>query len=612
MCHLPLTPSCHDCLLFNPLVGEANPTYGKPTVSRRPLVASKYTRSLCAWVRTRLTSVSNNKLTSDFSPMLHDRYGILKVLGKGTYGQVFLCHDTKTGSEVAIKVARRDPAYRRAAMNEIEALRALLYKDEILHMICYFEHRGCVCIVSEVLQMSLFDVLQMRKFHPLSFCDIRVIARRVLQGIAALHDIGYMHCDIKPENIMLRSSSKSVNEELDYGGTCLIDFGAVRHFHDNKYYDIQSLWYRAPEVFLHIPYTHQIDSWSVGCLLYELYTGEPLFYKSNPQELLDAISQTVGLPPDERIVPRLGHSTAHFMRQEERVDAEANLRRLIANSRGESEHCYTSYQTRVERSIIMDLILKLLEPDDRKRLSCADALNHALFTFQHWRQDSVLFIEPEGCRSEVCNVPCTALPDCCTSTCNIEPSGKSTVRWGKRDREPVAQRPQIAGGPSLHQHAPFPSCNGNGVHFTGIVSGSQGVVLAPSHPPLESSVSSSSARAFLPPLGYPAAVTAAHSAPYQIHRQQQAQLPQPILFGAHGCSFASIPRENTIMLPNGVDRSCFGAGCDTNGASCDGVAIGDRHHIPLQMIPVAQCSTDLMMYNFFLRDLPRPMIYVPS
>lgn len=45
-----------------------------------------------------------------------------------------------------------------------------------------------------------------------------------------------------------------------YNHACVIDFGAVRQFHENAYFDVQSLWYRAPEVLCGIPYTPSIDA----------------------------------------------------------------------------------------------------------------------------------------------------------------------------------------------------------------------------------------------------------------------------------------------------------------------------------------------------------------
>lgn len=60
---------------------------------------------------------------------------------------------------------------------------------------------------------------------------------------------------------------------------------------------IQSRYYRAPEVILGVPYTTSIDVWSLGCVLFELYTGTPLFPGENESDQLLCIIEILGSPP---------------------------------------------------------------------------------------------------------------------------------------------------------------------------------------------------------------------------------------------------------------------------------------------------------------------------
>ena len=64
---------------------------------------------------------------------------------------------------------------------------------------------------------------------------------------------------------------------------------------------MQSRFYRAPEVILRIPYSEKVDIWSFGCILAELYTGEPLFPGNNEQEQLELIMEICGIPPSSMI-----------------------------------------------------------------------------------------------------------------------------------------------------------------------------------------------------------------------------------------------------------------------------------------------------------------------
>ena len=84
-----------------------------------------------------------------------------------------------------------------------------------------------------------------------------------------MDDHNIIHCDLKPENILLRKKNKSGFKIIDFGSSC---------FGDNKVYTyIQSRFYRSPEVIFGLDYTTAIDMWSFGCVLFKLYTGDPLF-----------------------------------------------------------------------------------------------------------------------------------------------------------------------------------------------------------------------------------------------------------------------------------------------------------------------------------------------
>lgn len=78
-----------------------------------------------------------------------------------------------------------------------------------------------------------------------------------------------IHCDLKPENILLKTESKS--------GIKIIDFGSSCFDNERVYTYIQSRFYRSPEIILGISYHTEIDMWSFGCIICELFTGIPIF-----------------------------------------------------------------------------------------------------------------------------------------------------------------------------------------------------------------------------------------------------------------------------------------------------------------------------------------------
>ena len=104
-----------------------------------------------------------------------------------------------------------------------------------------------------------------------------------------MNDHNIIHCDMKPENILLRTANKTGIKVIDFGSSC---------YESEKIYTyIQSRYYRAPEIILGIPYTCAIDMWSLACILVELYNGLPLFVGENEADQLALIMMYKGLPP---------------------------------------------------------------------------------------------------------------------------------------------------------------------------------------------------------------------------------------------------------------------------------------------------------------------------
>lgn len=97
-----------------------------------------------------------------------------------------------------------------------------------------------------------------------------------------------IHCDLKPENIMLKEQNKS--------GIKIIDFGSSTFVDERMYTYIQSRFYRAPEIMLGIPYDCAIDMWSFGCIVAELYVGYPIFPGESENDQMCRIIEMIGVP----------------------------------------------------------------------------------------------------------------------------------------------------------------------------------------------------------------------------------------------------------------------------------------------------------------------------
>ena len=154
----------------------------------------------------------------------------------------------------------------------------------------YFIFREHICLVFELLGKNLYEYLQLNNFVGLDLSLIKNYTIQILFSLLFLRNINIIHCDLKPENILIFPSNPNQIKVIDFGSSC---FEAER-----LYLYIQSRFYRAPEVILDLGYDYEIDMWSLGCILYELYTGTPLFPGINEMEQIYLIMEKLGTPPN--------------------------------------------------------------------------------------------------------------------------------------------------------------------------------------------------------------------------------------------------------------------------------------------------------------------------
>ncbi len=224
------------------------------------------------------------------------RYEVLKVIGKGSFGQVVKAYDHRTHQHVALKMVRNEKRFHRQAQEEIRILEHLKKQDKdnamnIVHMLEQFTFRSHICITFELLSMNLYELIKKNKFQGFSLQLVRKFAHSILQCLDALYKNRIIHCDLKPENILLKQQGRS--------GIKVIDFGSSCYEHQRIYTYIQSRFYRAPEVILGAKYGMPIDMWSLGCILAELLTGYPLFPGEDEGDQLACIIELQGMPPQK-------------------------------------------------------------------------------------------------------------------------------------------------------------------------------------------------------------------------------------------------------------------------------------------------------------------------
>jgi len=247
----------------------------------------------------------------------NERYIIKERIGKGSFGQVVRAVDTETSNEVAIKIIKSKKPFLIQAKTEIELLSHLTERDDndqnnIVRLIEHFMYRNHQCLVFEMLSLNLYELLKNTQFGGVSLNLIRKFAKQILTALSFLArpDVDIIHCDLKPENILLRHPKRS--------GIKVIDFGSSCKSNKRMYSYIQSRFYRSPEVMLGLPYSVAIDMWSLGCILVEMHTGEPLFSGSDQLDQMQKIVKVLGMLPEE-MLQQCGHQHCSQFFERERT-----------------------------------------------------------------------------------------------------------------------------------------------------------------------------------------------------------------------------------------------------------------------------------------------------
>ncbi|KAF9932546.1 hypothetical protein BGZ67_004694 [Mortierella alpina] len=307
----------------------------------------------------------------DYLIVNHDhimfRYEILDMLGKGSFGQVAKCYDHKTGEYVAIKIIRNKKRFHCQAVVEVKILNNLNKwdpedKHNLIRMTDNFYFRNHLCIASELLSINLYEFIKSNSFQGFSLGLIKRFCTQLLQTLELLSRHNVVHCDLKPENVLLKHPTKSSIKVIDFGSSCLEN--------EKVYTYIQSRFYRSPEVILGMSYNMAIDMWSLGCILAELYTGYPLFPGENEQEQLTCIMEIQGVP-DRYLIEKSSRKKLFF-------DSNGNPK-LVVNSKGKRRKPGSknlSHALKCNDVLFLDFISNCLIWDPEKRMKPWEGLQH--------------------------------------------------------------------------------------------------------------------------------------------------------------------------------------------------------------------------------------------
>ncbi|XP_067680991.1 uncharacterized protein [Haliotis asinina] len=300
--------------------------------------------------------------------VLARRYHVTEVLN--THGQsavlVFAEDLFNQNKVVVIKILHT--TYFNIGAQEAECLRRLAVSDphhvsHTVKLLNTFVFGGHFCMVFESLSphpiTEVFGDLHFPNCTHL--LKVKKLSLQLLVVLGFLRQQNTIHADLKPENILL----KHVN---DLSSVTVIDFGnSIQHVHKEvslyyREFDVQTLLYRAPEVMFGIPFGTEIDMWSLGCILAELYLGRPLFFGKTKPELLTSITSILGpLPKEVFQRGKYSRELAIFTEDVEQEDATAKILECLE---GSQDYAFANFLSQLFR----------YDPDER--LSPSEAAQH--------------------------------------------------------------------------------------------------------------------------------------------------------------------------------------------------------------------------------------------
>jgi RAC serine/threonine-protein kinase len=244
---------------------------------------------------------SSAQVTAKKDTITLDDFKTLKVIGKGSFGTVFLVQKKDAANIYAMKVLNKKAIIERQELEHTKAEKNILQK--LVHPFLVNLHYAfqtddkVVFVMDYVNGGELFFHLQRDRKFPEE--RVRFYIAEIVLGLEYLHANGVLYRDLKPENILL----------TDEGHICLTDFGISKEGLESD--DARTATfcgtpeYLAPEVLECNGYGKAIDWWSLGTLMYEMLNGLPPFYSQDVQTMYTKI-MTAKLEIPEGISPEAG------------------------------------------------------------------------------------------------------------------------------------------------------------------------------------------------------------------------------------------------------------------------------------------------------------------
>ncbi|XP_076919771.1 putative serine/threonine-protein kinase At1g09600 [Bidens hawaiensis] len=230
-------------------------------------------------------------------PRRPDTFEKLDMIGQGTYSSVYKARDLTNNKIVALKRVRfdnMDPESVEFMVREILILRRLDHPNIIKLEGLVMSRTSCSLYL--VFDYMEHDLTGLASLPGVTFTEsqVKCYMKQLLSGLDHCHSRGVLHRDIKGSNLLINNN----------GVLKIADFGLANMFDNSGNVSLTNrvvtLWYRPPELLLgSTNYGVAVDLWSTGCILGELYAGNPIMPGRTEVEQLHKIFKLCGSPSDD-------------------------------------------------------------------------------------------------------------------------------------------------------------------------------------------------------------------------------------------------------------------------------------------------------------------------
>lgn len=231
------------------------------------------------------------------------QYILGSLIGSGTYGEVYEALDTETKEKVALK---------RIRLNEKEGMPGTALRE--ISILKRLSHRNIMSLMSIIHTDTLLTMVfpfvdyELKKYIGMHAEEnIMGLINQLICGVHYLHSMNVVHRDLKPQNILV--TKDGVLKIADFGLSRSLEIRVPPYSSE-----VVTLWYRSPELLMgSTSYKFYVDIWSLGCIIYEMITMEPLFPGESKENQLALIKSKAGFRQSLRSAVELRLNAPEFV-----------------------------------------------------------------------------------------------------------------------------------------------------------------------------------------------------------------------------------------------------------------------------------------------------------